>query len=516
MTTEHVPTRRQVLTWVGVTTALAACSSKAPLAVPTSPTPVAPSTPATSSLTALSSKLRTPLLRTTSNGYTAKAQLYNPRFDATAHPIAIASCTSPADVASCVRYSAESGTPLHLRSGGHSYGGWSTGTGLVVDTSAMSSVAVDRAARTVRIGAGAKLAQVYEQLGRNGVAIAAGSCPTVGITGLALGGGVGVLTRAFGLTCDAIRSVELVTADGRVREVDGSHDPELFWALRGAGGGSFGAVTALTLQIRPAPTVATFFLSWDSVDGQEVLAAWQTWTAAVDRRLWSTCKLLASASPHRVRVVVAGSWIGSASSLDAQLAPLLSAVGSKPVSSSRSTLGYAAAMLLEAGCPGDTAQECLTFALSPGQRLPFAASSAILTAPLPAAGLAAALAGATAGLDVPDLVAGGLSFDALGGAVADVPTAATPFFHRKALATIQYTATWSGTRSAAPFDAYVQRLRSALLPWTGDAAYANYADPAIKDYGTAYWGANYPRLQSIKKQYDPGSLFTFPQAVLLA
>ena len=95
--------------------------------------------------------------------------------------------------------------PFALRAGGHSYGGWSRNHGLVADVRPMSSVTVDSAAGLARIGAGAQLVDVYSALGRQGVALAGGSCPTVGITGLALGGGQGVLSRAFGLTCDAIR-----------------------------------------------------------------------------------------------------------------------------------------------------------------------------------------------------------------------------------------------------------------------------------------------------------------------
>lgn len=138
---------------------------------------------------------------------------------------------------------------------------------------------------------------------------------------------------------------------------------------------------------------------------------------------------------------------------------------------------------------------------------------------LPAAGITAAVRAVLRGTDVAGLVEGGMSFDALGGAVSAVAPGATAFAYRQALASIQYTATWAaptgGAQPAdpAPYDRYVQALRSALLPWTGPAAYVNYADPAIADYGAAYWAGNYPRLQAAKKTYDPGGLFTFPQAV---
>ncbi len=514
-------TRRSVLQLAGIT-AVAACdrTSARPVASPS----ISPPVPAGSasaakapSLAELSSLLSSPLLRPGSQAYAASVGLYNPRFDSSPRPVAIASCATPADVVACVRFAAQGGAPIHLRAGGHSYGGWSSGTGLVADVRPMSSVHVDASSRTVRIGAGARLAQVYEGLGRSGAAIAAGSCPSVGITGLALGGGVGVLTRVFGLTCDAIRAVQVVTADGILRDVDAQHEPDLFWALRGGGGGSFAAVTALTLATRPAPTVHTFFLSWEGSRAAEVLAAWQSWIGGRDQQLWSTCKLLGTPSNGETRAVVAGTWLGGAAELDTQLAPLLRAVGASPRTRGTRTLGYAQAMQLEAGCTAQDARQCLATALGPDARLPFAATSAVLRKPLPAEGITVAVTGARRALDAAGLVEGGLSFDALGGAVDAVAPSDTAFVHRGALATVQYTATWKRPADdTARYDAYVRSQRAGLLPWTGPAAYANYADASIRDYGAAYWGANYPRLREIKKRYDGSDLFTFPQAVRAA
>ena len=295
------PTRRAFLAGAGgvsVAAALAACTghtsghgTQSTSAKPTVSPTVSPS--GTSSFASLSKQLSAPLIMPTDSGYAAAAQLYNPRFDASSHPAAIARCSTTDDVVACVRFAASGGAALALRNGGHSYGGWSSGPGLVVDVTPMSSVTVDTASGTARIGAGAKLIDVYSAVAAKGVGIAAGSCPTVGITGLGLAGGIGVLARAWGLTCDLIRSVQIVTADGTVREVDATHDPDLFWALRGGGGGSFGAVTALTLAVKPAPQVQTFFYSWDISHGAQVLTAWQNWISGTDRQLWSTCKLLA-------------------------------------------------------------------------------------------------------------------------------------------------------------------------------------------------------------------------------
>lgn len=174
------------------------------------------------------------------------------------------------------------GAALRIRNGGHCYGGWSSGPGLVVNLAKLNTVRVNAGGTTATIGAGALLADVYSQLGAKGVSIGGGSCATVGVTGLTLGGGVGVLARTYGLTCDQLKSVQVVTADGRVRTVSADTDADLFWALRG-GGGSFAAVTELTFAVRPAPPVQTFFLQWGLSSAAAVLAAWQEWMPKAPR-----------------------------------------------------------------------------------------------------------------------------------------------------------------------------------------------------------------------------------------
>lgn len=116
-------------------------------------------------------------------------------------------------------------------------------------------------------------------------------------------------------------------------------------------------------------------------------------------------------------------------------------------------------------------------------------------------------------MKVPGLHEGGVSFDVLGGAVAQLAPDATAFAHRTALATVQYTATWQDpTKAPAPFDTYVRGFRAAMRPWLGDAAYVNHADPSIEAYGAAYWATNYKRLQQINHTVDPHGLFALPQS----
>ncbi|MBT2480790.1 FAD-dependent oxidoreductase [Streptomyces sp. ISL-94] len=166
--------------------------------------------------------------------YPEARQLFQPRYDSVA-PGAVAYPAHAGDVAVCLDFARRSAVPVVPRGGGHSYAGWSTcAAGLVVDAGAMAGVAVE--GDGVRIGAGARLGEVNSALAGRGLAVPTGLCPSVGIAGLTLGGGLGMASRAYGTTSDRLTGARVVTPDGSVREVSADRDPELYWALRGGGG----------------------------------------------------------------------------------------------------------------------------------------------------------------------------------------------------------------------------------------------------------------------------------------
>jgi FAD/FMN-containing dehydrogenase len=439
--------------------------------------------------------------------YPQARELFNPRFDHV-RPGGVAYCETSDDVAVAVVFARDAGLPLALRSGGHSYAGWSTGTGLVLDVSRMSRVRVSGATATV--GAGARMIDLYDGVARHGMALPAGSCPTVGVAGLTLGGGQGVLSRAWGLTCDNLTAVEVVTADGARLTADADQEPDLFWACRGGGGGSFGVVTRLRFALRPEQDVTTWYRRWDYRDAADVLTGWQAWAPSSPRRMWSTCKLLTRPGESTPSAQVSGAWLGDPAGLGAELQRLADAVGHRPVGTAGATYGFLAAMLAEAGCSTVSAARCST------PRTTFGGVSHVLAAAAPAAAVATAV----------DRVArrhaeghprqAGLSFDVLGGAVADLAPDATAFPHRRALAIAQYTVGWPVDQQPAAVRAdlrWLHGFRAAMTPYVGNAAYVNYADPRLEGWQQAYYGANYRRLQQVKTRVDPDGLFRFPQSV---
>jgi FAD/FMN-containing dehydrogenase len=512
--------RRAVLRLAAAGTAatLTGCTTSEQRGATAPPTPQSPkeAPPATSAGTprgsqwdALAAKLEGRLVRRGEPGYRQARELFNPRFD-TIRPQAVAYCATAEDVSVAVEFARNSDVALALRAGGHSYGGWSLGTGLVLDVSRLARVEVVDGTATV--GAGARLMEVYDAAARRGRALGAGSCPTVGIAGLTLGGGVGVLTRAWGLTCDQLTGLDMVTADGRLVTVDATQDPDLFWACRGGGGGSFGVVTSLRFRLRPAPELTTWYYRWDWARAADVLLGWQAWAVESPNAMWSTCKLLTRPGESSPSAQVSGTWVGDPAGLDRHLGDIVASVGHPPVGRARATRGYLGTMLAEAGCSSVSAARCTT------ARSAFAATSHIIATAVPAAGVTIVVSQVTARQAGGHPRQAGVSFDVLGGAVADVASAETAFPHRDALAVAQYTVGWpQGQPDAQVRDdvAWLHGFRDAMTPHVGSGAFVNYADASLDGWQSAYYGRNYPRLQGVKRTYDPDNVFHFAQSVEL-
>ena len=164
-------------------------------------------------------------------------------------PQAVVRCASPADVAAALAFARRAQLPVVPRSGGHCFAGRSTTEGVVIDVRPMAGVEIG--AGVAVAGAGARLGEVLDALDAHGVCLATGCGPEVGIAGLALGGGIGILGRLHGLTCDSLRAARVVLADGRITDCDEKREPDLLWALRGGGLGTPGVVTSLTLRHAP-------------------------------------------------------------------------------------------------------------------------------------------------------------------------------------------------------------------------------------------------------------------------
>ncbi|OON78915.1 FAD-binding protein [Streptomyces tsukubensis] len=531
------PGRRTVLSaaaatllTTGAATALTGCDSPDTGAKPGGATgddkPRSPSTAPSASRTtspptsrtwsALSSALEGHLVRPGDTEWTTARRLYNTRFESL-RPAAVAYVAHPADIRTALEFARAHGTPVAIRSGGHSYAGWSSGNGrLIVDVSRLS--AVRASGDSAVTGAGARLIDVYRALAAKGTTIPAGSCPSVGISGLTLGGGHGVVSRAYGLTCDNLTGARIVTADGRERDVTNKgQDSDLFWALRGAGNGNFGIVTELRFRTHPAPRAVSAYLSWPWTSAGAVLRAWQRWGPDQPDEIWSSAHLDSSPGDGNQSVSVSAFSLGTFGELQNALDRLTDHVGAPARTTRLTRHSYSEAMDIYAGCSGFRSDEaCHLPGAVPGReergalvRETYAARSDFYDRDLPEAATRALIGR----VEKVKEGSGNVSFTALGGAVNRVSPTATAFVHRRSRTLAQYIASWPPGTEGARANSWLKDTHAAMRPWASGAAYQNYTDATLTDWRRAYYGESAGRLEKLKERYDPDRLFTFPQAI---
>lgn len=419
--------------------------------------------------------------------YDTGRRAFNSRFDR--FPAAIVYCAETRDVQNALAWTRAEGLPVSIRSGGHSYEAYSVlDNRLLIDLSRMAQIAVDPDAGTATVGPGVRLQDLYVALGAEGVAVSAGTCPGVGLGGLILGGGIGFRSRRDGLTCDSLLAADVVLEDGRAVRASAVDQPDLFWALRGGGGGNFGIATSFTLRTTPADDVAMASVTWPWDEAAQVMETWQIWAPSADPRLSSS---LAFFRPDSGVIGFTGLLLGSVEELEALLAPLLAIGSPSPYLRPLSWL--------------EAANELAGQGID---QVSFKNGSAFVYEPFPPEAIALAVSQMSAAPAPANLI----SFFAMGGAISEVAPGATAFPHRRALFDVQIQAYWQEPWQEAENIAWVNGFRLALAPYTS-GAYVNYIDADQPDWATAYFGRNLDRLQRIKARYDPGNVFDSPQSV---
>ncbi|SHI17132.1 FAD-binding oxidoreductase [Streptomyces sp. 3214.6] len=463
--------------------------------------------------TALARDLDGTLVRPGDASWATARQLYNTRFDGL-KPAAVAYVAHADDVRTALAYARAHRTKVAIRNGGHSYGGWSSGDGrLIIDVSKLNRVRAS--GTTAVVGAGSKLIDVYRALAAKGVTIPAGSCPTVGVSGLVLGGGHGVVSRAYGLTCDSLTQATIITADGRELTANATTNKDLFWALRGAGNGNFGVVTELQFKTHPAPQAVTGYLTWPWAKAAAVIKAWQEWGPSQPDEIWSSLHLEnGSGTPT---VSVAAFCIGTYGQLQNAVDRLADKVGARASSVSLRRRGYEEAMEAYAGCSSFTTDaQCHLPGSTPGRaaqgklgRETYTARSDFFDRSLTTAGIQTLLKQ----MRTVQGGAGSIALIALGGAVNRVSPTATAFVHRRSRMLAQYIVSWRAGTAGTTAQSWLNTAHKAMTPYASGAAYQNYADPTLTNWRKAYYGEALPRLTQLKKQYDPTSFFTYSQAL---
>jgi FAD/FMN-containing dehydrogenase len=431
-------------------------------------------------------------------GYDDARRVYNFMIDK--HPAAVARCADTADVKAVVDFARDGGHELAVRGGGHSVPGFGTATGAIVaDLSAMTGIRVDPGTRTARIGGGATWAMVNDATAAHGLATTGGIVSSTGVGGLTLGGGIGYLSRAYGLSCDNLLSAEVVLADGRVVTADPAQHPDLFWALRG-GGGNFGVVTEFEFQLHPVGDVYGSLMFFELEDAGAVMRHFRDFIADAPREYggfpaWHLAPPLPFIPADRVGqpfAVLMSCWTGEPAAGERIFEGFRSVA--KPMAEHTGAIPYPAINALfdpllprglqhywKAVYVKDLTDEAIAVHLEHGPRVP-AVNSAVHLYPI-------------------------------NGACHDVAGDATAFGHRDASYACVIAGMWPDPADNEANTAWVRDYHTALAPLSEPGGYINFASADDQATVRDNFGAGYHRLAEIKRQYDPENLFHLNQNI---
>ncbi len=406
-------------------------------------------------------------------------------------PKVIACCTSEAGVQHALERAKAENWPVAIKAGGHSFEGFCLNEdGLVVNVSALRQMQLDSKTGILTAGAGCRLEEVNRFLLARGRFLPAGSCGTVGLAGLTLGGGYGMFARKWGLTCDHLHRVQMVDGTGTIR--DSNEELDLLWASRGGGNGHFGIVTELTLNTRAAPAL---FSAWKfrayRLDPTRATALLETWFEA------------SANLPNEAF----SAWIMNGS----QVTVLVTTIGSREQKGLLAFRRRLAGLTKKAtsAVPSSLKKSLAWYYGDPGP-VYFKNASAGYYKGMP--DIRAALPGIFEEvLTFPGLV---FQINTLGGAISADVDGAYP--HRAFPYLGESQAYWGSPSHAAVLQEAIGRMRAHIAQAGITRHYANYPDLAFKDWPTAYYGEeNYARLQQLKRRYDPENRIRHPQSVQL-
>lgn len=417
-------------------------------------------------------------------------------------PQAIACCVSARDVQTCIRWARKHKMPLVARSGGHSYGGYSTTTGLMIDLSPMNQVTYEPGTGLLRVAGGARNRDVFHAGNQLGMAIPHGRCFGVGVAGLTLGGGIGFDMREHGYTCDKLVETEVVLANGDIITCNETAHSDLFWACRGAGGGNFGIHTSFSFKPYSVGQIVAYDIQWKGGNTAALLNASQQIIANAPRELGLKLTVLKEApgAGNPLFVSLLGSLNGgNRVALEQLLQPMFAV--QNPIKSEIREMGYwqGNEFISEEGLPEHAHER-----------------SRFINGYLTDAAIATIIEQLNAWPGTS--VKASWKFFLLGGAIDDRQPEDMAMVHRGYTMLSSIDLEWSKADSAgtvAQAEQWLDHFHNQMAAYTSAHSYQNFIDPKQQDFLHAYYGQNLARLRDVKRKYDPENTFHYAQAIPL-
>lgn len=419
--------------------------------------------------------------------YDELRQGFNKRIDK--YPAAIALCKNSSDVSEAVLHAKKNKWPVAVKSGGHCLEGFSCNNdGLVINLSRLNAITWNEDG-TVTVGPACKLSQIYDELLPKGKFIPAGSCGSVGIGGLTLGGGYGMFSRQYGLTCDSLLEVTMVDGNGNV--LNSKNDNDLMWACRGGGSGNFGVVTEMRLKVHDAPATLTShrFRAY-KVDAARATAIVEQWMNACGK-LPESCFSALVLNGHTLLILLTN--FGKQTTMVEEVMFQFTSITDKASLGKPSHLAAAVKVFYGEHNPVYFKNSCGGMYKGFEDVKPF--MSQVLDTII----------------NTPGMI---YSMGTLGGKIQDKDAeAASAFPHRAYPFLGELQAYWESPKQEAHYTEKSRAIIQLLQANGVNAEYRNYPSLDFENAQEKYYGANYSRLQRLKAKYDPDNVFRYEQSV---
>lgn len=431
-----------------------------------------------------------------SNYYNDARQEWNRSIDK--YPTAIAYCKTFDDVKKAVLFSKKNKYKLRIRSGGHNYEGFSIDNGIfVIDISNLNRIEINYENNTVTAEGGTLLGQLYNFIGANGYPFPGACSPTVGITGSTLGGGWSYSSRHLGLSCDSLLEVKLINHEGSLITANKNTNQDLFWALKGSGGGNFGVVVSLTFNLPPkVDLVTTFNIYYSNVtkDNEiEFLDTWQHWITTTTNKINMQASI-ANSSYDGSYIYCTGLLYGTPNELMDILSPFMSIEGF--------SLNYENVPFLQSteiiGSFYNQYERFTSYSRFVSREYSYDELSKlvdIINEPRPE--------GSQITL---------LNLYGLGGKVSEVGKTDTAFYYRDSNYILSIESYFEDNEYKEENTKWIEDNSKYIYNIT-DGSYINFPYYPLDNYLYEYYGDNYKYLQKINKKYDPLNTFDFQQGI---
>jgi hypothetical protein len=442
-----------------------------------------------STFQAFQSSLRGMLIRSGDASYDLARKTWNGMINK--HPALIARCSGVADVITAVRFARDHDLLVAVRGGGHSLPGFSVcDGGMVIDLSPMKGIRVDPDKRTAVAQAGLTWGDYDRKTQVFGLASTGGVISTTGIAGLTLGGGIGWLMRKYGLACDHLRSVDVVTANGKCLTASAMEHPDLFWGLRG-GGGNFGIATSFEYQLHPVGPVLAGMVIHPIDRAREVLRFYRDFTTTVPDELTTYVFMLIT--PEGLPVIaMMCCYCGDLAAGEQVLQPLRTF--GPPLADEVKPMPYQLLQsLLDDAYPAGLYSYYKSHYLTQ-------ISDELIDTMIDGFGNVASPMSA-------------LGFEQFGGAVRRVGVEDTAFRHREVAYDIAILGEWADPSTSAVNMRWVREVASKTEPFATGGVYVNFLGEDGEEQVKAAYGSHFQRLVALKRKYDPSNFFHLNQNI---